>query len=442
MLVASIVSRPDLHRAFLISTRSGGAGAPGLTVTVVVRVTANHAAVRVTVVVTLTAEVVTGNAPLDAPPFTTVSDGTWTTVGLLLDSATTAPSVASVKVTVPVAGLPPVRLEGITDTDDSDGPPGVAALTERFAERETFWIQAVIWTMVGRAAELVVIVNVTVPWLGGATTEDGTAATEGSLLNSRTVVEVLSGIRVTVPCADAPSRTEDGEIDSDEMMPSAEALVGGTSSTAMATNVARTANRRTAAPEKDSYNNDAVWWLHPTLRTGFNVHTGFSVAGCSFGPDDGHRHPQLASKVDDICGSAVAACGLSIPYSEELFGSLEHVDAAVHVSGRSGPHVVKPVNCPSGSQQFLVVHVRLFRQAVPVLLSRDDHFQRATGVEDRTGEHLVCAVSEAAQSDEVSLLGIRCQLTPDALIHRAAHLRRKPPVSADRDTGHAVLSSR
>ena len=54
MLVASIVSRPSFQGAFLIATRSAAAGAPGVTVTVVVRVMPNHVAVIVTVVVALT----------------------------------------------------------------------------------------------------------------------------------------------------------------------------------------------------------------------------------------------------------------------------------------------------------------------------------------------------------------------------------------------------
>ena len=103
-----MVSSPAFHLALVIVTRSAGAGAPGVTVSVVVRVTANQVAVIVAVVVVLTAEVVTANAPLDAPPLTTVSAGTRTTAGLLLDSWTVAPSVTPVKATVPVAPLPPV----------------------------------------------------------------------------------------------------------------------------------------------------------------------------------------------------------------------------------------------------------------------------------------------------------------------------------------------
>ena len=58
----------------------------------------------VTVVGALTADVLTANAPLDAPPLTTTSGGTRSTAGLLLERSTFAPSVAPVNVTVPVAG--------------------------------------------------------------------------------------------------------------------------------------------------------------------------------------------------------------------------------------------------------------------------------------------------------------------------------------------------
>src|SRR5438067_8564199 len=138
VLVASIVSSPSLHLAFVILTTSAAAGAPGLTVTVAVRVTPNHAAVMVAVVVVVTAEVVTANAPVEAPPLTTTSVGTWTTAVLLLDRRTSAPSVIPVNVTVPVALLPPVSVDGLTETADSDGPVGVAALTDRFAVRGVF----------------------------------------------------------------------------------------------------------------------------------------------------------------------------------------------------------------------------------------------------------------------------------------------------------------
>src|SRR6478672_3459674 len=78
VLVASIVSRPAFQVAFVIRTVSAAGGAPGVRVIVVVRVIANHDAVIVTVVVAVTGDVLTANAPVDWPPLTTVSAGTRT----------------------------------------------------------------------------------------------------------------------------------------------------------------------------------------------------------------------------------------------------------------------------------------------------------------------------------------------------------------------------
>ena len=94
VLVASMVSSPFFQDAFLIATRSAAAGAPGVTVTVVVRVMPNHRAVIVTGVVALTAEVLIANAPLDARPLTIALAGTCRTAGLLL--AILCSSLASV----------------------------------------------------------------------------------------------------------------------------------------------------------------------------------------------------------------------------------------------------------------------------------------------------------------------------------------------------------
>src|SRR4051812_6079114 len=118
-------------------TRSVAGGVPGVTVMVVVRVSANHDAVIVTVRVEVTANVLTGNAPLDAPPLTTMSAGTFTTAGSLVDSWTFAPLVAAVNRTVPVAAPPPTTVVGVTDTDESEGPAGVAWLTPSGAVRGT-----------------------------------------------------------------------------------------------------------------------------------------------------------------------------------------------------------------------------------------------------------------------------------------------------------------
>ena len=71
--------------------------------------------------------------------------------------------------TVPVAALPPVSRVGVTETEASDGPAGVAALTERLAVRGTLSIAAMIWTISGGAAALVAIVNVTLVAPAGTT---------------------------------------------------------------------------------------------------------------------------------------------------------------------------------------------------------------------------------------------------------------------------------
>jgi len=134
VLVALIVSRPRFHVAVWIATLSGGAGGPGVSVIVVVRVMSNHFAVIVTVVFALTGAVVTGNALLALPLLMTRSAGTCTSDGLLVESWTLAPSgVAAVNLIVPVAGLPPVSVLGMTETAVSDGPAGRAGLTDRFA---------------------------------------------------------------------------------------------------------------------------------------------------------------------------------------------------------------------------------------------------------------------------------------------------------------------
>src|SRR5688500_62689 len=132
VLVASIVSRPRFQVAFVIRPMSAGGGAPGVTVTVAVLVIANHLAVTVTLVDVETAEVARLNVPVDALALTTVSCGTRATAGLLLDSCTTAPWVMGpVNRTVPVAFCPPTIDVGTKETDDKDGPAGVAAFTER-----------------------------------------------------------------------------------------------------------------------------------------------------------------------------------------------------------------------------------------------------------------------------------------------------------------------
>jgi hypothetical protein len=125
VLVASIRSSPWDHVARVIWTVSvlGGPDA-GTTPIVPVAVWPSQLAVTVMVRLAETAVVVTGKAPLDAPPFTTISWGTLTTAGSLLESETVAPSVTVSNRTVPVAGLPPPTVVGLNVTDDSVGGAG------------------------------------------------------------------------------------------------------------------------------------------------------------------------------------------------------------------------------------------------------------------------------------------------------------------------------
>src|SRR5215210_6423575 len=245
VLVAWTVSSPFFQVAVWIATRSGGAGAPGVTVIVVVRVTPNHRAVIVTVVVVDTGDVVTGKKPFAWPPLTTSSDGTWTTAGLLLESWTTRPSVVALNVIVPVAGLPPLSADGVTDTAVSDGPAGVAAFTWRLADRGVLPVQAVIVTFDGGAAAFVATGNVADVAPAGTVTVAGTVATEVSLLNTWTVVgDGSAKASETVPCEDAPSRTESGDSDREEMLPAAPAAPGSRRATALAATAARGRRRR------------------------------------------------------------------------------------------------------------------------------------------------------------------------------------------------------
>ena len=122
VLVASILNRPRCQRARVIRTVSAGAGAPGVTVSVVVLVTPNQRAVIVAVIVRAHRRRRDRERAVEAPPLTNISDGT-PTAGLLLASWTSAPSVARVKRTVPVAALPPVTDVGATLTDDAARRP-------------------------------------------------------------------------------------------------------------------------------------------------------------------------------------------------------------------------------------------------------------------------------------------------------------------------------
>ena len=67
--------------------------------------------------------VVTANVAPVAPPATVTLDGTVAASVLSLDSATTdpPPGAGPLSVTVPVEGLPPTTVEGLTVTEDNTG---------------------------------------------------------------------------------------------------------------------------------------------------------------------------------------------------------------------------------------------------------------------------------------------------------------------------------
>src|SRR4051794_22052028 len=230
-----------------MTTLSAAAGAPGTTVTDVVRGTPNQDAVMVATLVVVTDGVVTGKAALAAPPFTTISGGT-TTPAVLLASCTFAPSVTPVNVTVPVVGLPPVTVLGFVETALSEGPAGVAALTERTAVRGTLLMAAVMVTKSGAADAFVVIVKEAWSAPAGMVTVDGTAAALGLALKSSATVGSGSGkASSTEPTEDAPPRTASGETDRELMMPVAEAGVATNSTPPRVVRMASGARRLSMA---------------------------------------------------------------------------------------------------------------------------------------------------------------------------------------------------
>jgi hypothetical protein len=101
-----------------------------LTVSAAVRVALLQAAEIVDVVAALTEVVVTVKFALDEPAGTVTLAGTLVAVELSLSDTTAPPlGAAPLKVTVPVDELPPVTLDGLTETADSDGAGGGPSVT-------------------------------------------------------------------------------------------------------------------------------------------------------------------------------------------------------------------------------------------------------------------------------------------------------------------------
>ena len=114
----------------MVAAGGGGGGGGGVMVSALVFVVPPIEAVTPTTAVVVTAEVVTVKDADEAPAATSTLAGTPTVVGLALDTPTTVPpdGAAPLSVTVPVDGLPPTTLGGVTPSDASDtalAGPGV-----------------------------------------------------------------------------------------------------------------------------------------------------------------------------------------------------------------------------------------------------------------------------------------------------------------------------
>jgi hypothetical protein len=98
----------------------------GLTVRIADRFTPKFPVI-VTFVMLDTVPVVTLNVALEAPAATATLPGTWAAAAVSLVNPTVTPPAGAgpLKVTVAVAELPPVRLVGFIETDDSDKVAGL-----------------------------------------------------------------------------------------------------------------------------------------------------------------------------------------------------------------------------------------------------------------------------------------------------------------------------
>jgi hypothetical protein len=131
---------------------------------VAVRVTPNQLAVMVTLLGPVTVEVARLKVLVEVLALTTTSCGTRAIDGWLLDSWTTALCViGAVNRTVPVAFCPPTTDVGTKETDDRDGPAGVAGLTDsRWVREMLSGVAPMICTICGAAAAFEVMVKLPV----------------------------------------------------------------------------------------------------------------------------------------------------------------------------------------------------------------------------------------------------------------------------------------
>ena len=187
---------PPVRLAGLTETVDSAAGC-GLTTSVAPVDTPLYEAVMETLVAEETDAVETVKVAVVAPAATVTLPGT-VAAALLLDSDTIAPpdGAAAVKVTVPWDEAPPIRLAGLTVTDDSAADCG---LTVSIAFFETPLYEPVIETLVAEETELVETVKVAVAAPAATVTLAGTVAA-ALLLDSDTTAppEGAAVVKVTV----------------------------------------------------------------------------------------------------------------------------------------------------------------------------------------------------------------------------------------------------
>jgi len=181
-----------------------------LIVNVVVRVAPPPVAVIVTAVEVVTELDVTENCAVVAPDNTVTVPGIEATAAFELERLTRSPPLgaALLSVTVPVAALPPVTLDGDTLIADTLAGGGTG-VTVRVAVRVVLPCVAVIATDVEVATELVAIAKLTLVAPDATVTLPGTDATVGFALERLTTTGLLPAalVRVTVPVAPLPPTT-------------------------------------------------------------------------------------------------------------------------------------------------------------------------------------------------------------------------------------------
>src|SRR3990172_3338113 len=150
-----------------------------------------------------------GKVATPVPAGTATVAGTAATDGLLLDRETTAPPTGAgpLNITDPLVVSPPTIVEGLMETDDSDG-----GFTVRVEDFETPPYRPEMVTAVETDTGKVVIAKVALMAPVATVTDDGTVATEGLPLDSDTTAPPAraGASSVTVPVDPFPPTTVEG----------------------------------------------------------------------------------------------------------------------------------------------------------------------------------------------------------------------------------------